>query len=645
MAYAGSLNPNSIINYGTLYMLQKLNERIQGFVAWLIIGLVALTFALFGVDYYMQSHHDAGTEIEVNDDAITKQAFELAYRRARQQRDPEKMTALSENQLKKEVMDEMILNKVSLQSARSYGFEVTVAQADGAIVRIPQFQEDGHFSSTRYQQALSGAFFTPESFQDEVRQGMLLNQQRFAFMGTAFALPSEINRFVKLYMQTRDYKYIAIELKPFIKTASVTDAELKTYYQQHQKEFLSPEKVSIEYIRLSMNDIKEKIKLSEEQIQSYYNENQNNYNTPAQWKVAHILFALPEDASVEDQDRVKENADKTYQQLKANAGLFEEKVSALSDDKISALNKGKLPWIVAGQSEFDKSLVSLTKPGQISEPVKSSHGFEIFKLVAFKPATIKPLVAVKTDIEQQLLAELAQTQYAQQLEQLSDLSYQTPDSLKPVAESLNLKVQVLAPFTRQGNESDELAKNKQVINAAFSRDVLDMGNNSEPIQVDNDSVIVLRVNKHIVATKKNLTEVKPVITELLATQKAEAQAKALGEQLLAANDDAARQAALIVENHLQWKEVKKATRETDTAPAAINELAFNLPQAGASSGHSLENGEYVLLHLNQINDGKVEALDNEQIASITQQIEASNGVMDYDLYINGLLSTANIVKH
>jgi len=626
-------------------MLQKLNERIQGVVAWLVIILIAVTFTLFGIDYYMQSHQDSNAQVEVNGQAITKQAFEVSYRRTRQLRDPAQMTATSENQLKKQVMDEMILNRVSVQAARTYGFEVNIAQADAAILSIPQFQEDGHFSSDRYQQALTGAFFTPESFQTEVRQGMLLNQQRFAFMGTAFALPTEIERFVKLYMQTRDYSYLSIPSALFIKQVVVNDDEINNYYQQHQKEFVSPEKISIDYIHLSMKDIKEKIKLSDEQIQTYYNDNQSNYFTPAQWQVAHILFALPADASAEEQERVHENADNAFKMLQKDPALFDEKMATLSDDKISNINKGVLPWIVAGQTEFDKALVKLDNPGQISEPVKSSHGYEIFKLISYKPATVKPLAEVKGDIEDQVIVEQAQAEYARALEQLSDLSYQTPDSLTPVAEALKLDVKQSAPFSREGDDNP-LTKNKQVINAAFSHDVLELGNNSEPVQVDNDGVVVLRINKRIPSAQKSLAEVKTGITDKIAKKKAEDQAQQLGEQLLNAKQDSTQLQKLITANQLQWHDVTQAARDdSESAPESINELAFNLAKAGAKTGHSLNNGDYVLVELKKINDGQLATLDNEQRASITQQIEASSGLMDYDLYINDLVSKAKIVNH
>ena len=625
-------------------MLQKLNERIQGVIAWIVIGLIVITFTLFGVDYYMQSRQTSTAEVDVNGQPISKQAFEANYRRARQQRDPSQMTAASEVALKNQVLRNMIVNEVTMQAAKSSGFEVSAEQANAAIVNIPQFQEDGHFSAERYQQALSGAIFTPESFQKEVRQGMLLNQQRFAFIGSAFALPDEIERFVKLYMQTRDYEYVQIPTSLFIKEGNVSSEMVNAYYQKHQKEFLEPEKVSLDYVRLSMQKIKDATKVSDEEIKRYYEDNQSNFLTPAQWQVAHILFAIPENATAETQEQIKQKAEEAYQALQNNPLQFNEWVKTMSDDKLSVANEGILPWLVAGQSGFDKTLAKLTKPGQISPPVKAVHGYEIFKLVAYKPAALKPLSDVQETIKEQLIIELSQAQYAQALEQLADLSYQTPDSLTPVADALKLQVEQTEPFSRRGSNS-ELGKNKQVVNAAFSHDVLELGNNSEPVQLDNDSVVVIRVNKHIPAAKKYLAQVSDAITKKLALQEAGKRAKQLGIELLSNKEEVGAQDKLMQTNQLQWQEVDKATRDTDKADATVNDLAFSLPRTNSGDGRSLSNGDYVIVRLKKINDGQLSLLDKEQQASLAQQIEANYGLMDYDLYVNNLVHKAKIDRH
>jgi len=625
-------------------MLQKLNERIQGVVAWVVIILITFTFALFGIDYYLQTHNVSNVQIEVNGYPISKQDFEVNYRRARQMRDPSQMTTALEAALKQQIIDEMIVNSVSQHAARSHGFEVSPAQANSAILSIPQFQQDGHFSKDKYQQALTGALFTPETFQKEVRQGMLLNQQRFSFIGTSFALPNEIQKFVKLYMQSRSYEYLRIPALRFMKEASVSPEEIEAYYQQHQKDFLAEEEVSIQYVQLSLADIKDKIQIPDQQIKRYYEENQSNYYTPTQWQVAHILLSFSPNATIEEQELVKKRADSLYKRLQENPQSFESEMKTLSADKISITNKGVLPWIIAGQSEFDKALIDLKKSGQLSPPVKSEHGYEIFKLLAYKPATVKPLSQVKSEIKEQLAADMAQTKYNQAQEQLSDLSYQTPDALTPVAQALNLTIQQSTPFSRQGGDT-ELSKNKQVVNAAFSHDVLELGNNSEPIQLNNENIIVLRVNQHIPPSQKPMAEVRALIVEKLALLKAKAEARQLGKRILAVYLNSLAQEQLINENKMHWQAVNVATRDTDTNTTAINEMAFSMQHEGSESGRSLPNGDYVIVHLKKINEGNLDALDKEQIASISQQIEASYGTMDYDLYIKELMDKAQVIKH
>ena len=617
-------------------MLQKLNERVQGVIAWVVISLVAVTFLLFGIDYYLQSHHESAAIAEINGKEITKQAFELQYRRTRQSRDPSLMTAELEKQLKQQVLDEMVMNAVTTQAASKNGFGVSVGQANSAILGISQFQEDGHFSSDRYQQVLSGAFFTPESFQREVSQGMLLNQQRFAFIGTSFVLPNEREQFVKLYLQSRDYDYLQIPVQQFVKKVSVSSQEIEDYYQKHTKEFVSPEQVVVEYVHLSLADIKAKIQVSPEQISRYYDENKTNYYTPAQWKVAHIFFALPRDASEDALRRVQKMAENTHQQLQEHPEQFQATVKSLSDDKISVMHDGVLPWIVAGQTEFDASLVQLTKPGQISAPIKVKQGYELFKLIAYKPSIVRPLAEVQTEIAEQLRVDLAQTAYASTLEKLSDLSYQTPDSLAGVAEALALPIKKSVPFSRQGGDA-EFTKNKQVIQAAFSHDVRVLGNNSEPVQLDNDSVVVLRVNQDIPAVEKKLADVRALIKEKLSLMKATQQAEAEGQAILARSS--------VKDSQLPWKTIANVSRDTDKITSLINDTAFNLSQEGAGAGCRLDNGDYVVVRLKKINEGLLSHVDKEQSASITQQIEANYGMMDYDLYTGELMNTAHIVKH
>jgi peptidyl-prolyl cis-trans isomerase D len=624
-------------------MLQLLNSKIQGWFAWLIISVIAGTFALFGVEHYLESRGANIAKAVVNGETITAGDFDVLYRRQERQMDMAEQSITGQKENQRKLLDGLIKKSVGIQSALSSGFQVSGAQVIAQIQNVPQFLEEGRFSVARYQQALNQALFTPESFRKEVWEDLLLNQQRFAFMGTAVVFPYELDAFVKLNNQTRDYDYLRLPYEQFLGGIKLSDKAVEDYYQSHREMFKTEEQVVVKYVRLSMSDIRKGVTMPESAVKQYYDENQSNYTTPAEWQVAHIFYALTPNASPEQQQKIEKKADAVYQTLKKSPEAFEQMVKSQSDDKLSALHAGVLPWIVAGQSDLDKALVDLTAIGQISPPVKTAHGYEIFKLLATKKATIKPFDTVKQDILKQLTLEKAQAQYSQSLEQLSDLAYQSPDSLSPTADALHLKIEKSEAFSQKGGNT-ELTRNPNVIKSAFSTDVLKQGNNSEPIQLDKDSVIVLRVAKHIPVKTRPFATVKPEIEKQLAKQQAEQAAKQFGQTLLTENLENKLNDSLFDNHHLAWQNASNVSRNSQSVNEAINKLAFQLGRVGAVMGHELDNGDYVLIRLKKVDDGRVSQLSKDQTKSILEKLEARHGSEEFDLYMSYQLKQAKITR-
>ena len=512
-------------------MLQKINDRIQGWLAWIIISLITLTFTLFGVDYYLHSKSDHKAQAEVNNDIIDTHDFQMTYRRELRVQNSTSMTALEEKNLKRRILDDLILNLVMLNASKSNGFGVNQKQATAAILQIPQFQSEGHFSPDRYVHSLSNAFFTPQTFEREVQQGMLLNQQRFAWVGTEFTLPTELNRFLKLYHQTRSYSYLTLPVKSFMSKVSVSDDEVKEYYQNHKSEFLVPERVNIEYVLLSKTSLRNLVHVSDAEINKYYAEN-------------------------------------------------------------------------------------------------------------FKNSSSQTLSEVTSQIREQLIAEKVESKYTNLVEQLTDLSYQESESLESVAKTLKLHLEKSDLFTRNEGSS-EITNNPLVRHAAFSHDVLKFGNNSAPIEV-GDGVLVLRVKDHFSTAPKKLEDVQASIAKKLQYAKAELAANTLGEEIIKGDEQALNN---IKHEAFAWKEVKKITRDSDKPAAKINELVFEMNKSKPISGIQLDNGDYVVVKLQDVFAGDLAHLDQELISSINQQMEANIGILNYDLYTHQLMSKATIVKH
>jgi len=622
-------------------MLQKLNEHLQGVVSWVIVILITITFAIFGLDYFLANRHNAAAvAVSVNNQDITKRDFEINLRRILQMKERDGvLSGRDEQLLKQHVLDSMISNTVTGQAALKSGFLVSNEQANAAILSIPQFQEKGRFSSNRYSQVLSNAFYTHESFQEEVKKGMLLNQQRFALVGTEFALQDELKQFVNLYMQKRDYRYLVIPVADFKDKVSVTDKDIEQFYFTHEKKYYYPERISLQYVTISAEAIRKQVSIPEDKLLSHYEENKSSYLSPAKWKVAKIVFS---NKSKED-SFIKEEATKIANYLQQNPDKFAEKYAEITGN--SPNSKGMIVDVVAGDTDFDKHLLELSKAYPISNPILNNGRYVIFKLISYSPAVTKSFKEVRDSINEQLIVEAVQAKYSETLEKLADLSYQTPDSLDMVSKALDLPIMQTDLFDKHGGSTD-FTKNASLLKAAFSHDVLEMSNNSEPIQIDNDRVVVIRVNKRIAASKIPLPELKQEIRKLISTNMAKDLAKQYGEEFMSKQQKSVGLMPIdLAGKQIKWISVKDVARDNSQDNYFVNELAFSILKPKQLAGKLISDKNYIIVSLDKIRDGDLASMDKEQIASISQQLETSYGLRDYSFYINGLLNQAKIVKN
>lgn len=619
-------------------MLQKLNERLQGVISWIVVILITTTFAIFGIDYFLANRHDANAvAVKINNQDITKRDYEINLRRIIQMK--ERDGVLSQNDekaIKQQVLDNMIANTVTVQSALRNGFRVSSDQANAAILSIPQFQENGQFSNNRYSQLLNNAFYTHESFQEEVKKGMLINQQRFALVGTEFALPDELEKFVRLYMQKRDYRYMILPVANFRNKVSVSDKEIEDYYATHEKKYYYPERISLDYVMVSAEEIRKQISISEDRLLRHYEDNKSSYLSPARWHVSKITLSNKSKSEVEE-------ANNLASFLQQHPDKFADKFKSLNakNSNIEQLNTE----IIAGDTDFDKYLLDLSLEKPVSNPILTADGYVILKLLSYSPAATKNFKEVRDSINEQLVIEDVQNKYAEILEKLADLSYQTPDSLDLVSKMLGLPLLQTELFDKHGGNT-ELTNNKALLKTAFSHDVLELGNNSEPVQIDNDRVIVMRVSKRIPSSKIPLPEIKQEISKLITLNRAKQLAKQFGEELM--NKQAKFKQLESIElagKTIKWVSVVDSSRDSSQDNYYINELAFSIAKPKQLSGKLLSDKNYIIVSLDNIKDGEISSLDKEQIVSFSQQLESSYGLRDYNAYINGLLSQAKIVKN
>ena len=455
---------------------------------------------------------------------------------------------------------------------------------------------------------------------------------------------SEVGRAYSLQEQKRTFDYIVVSASPFEATANPDDASIQAYYEEHSEAFMTPERVRLAYLRLSADGLSESIEVDEQTLVDYYEEKKSSLKGQEQRRASHILFQLSADADETAEKAVVEKAEKVLQQIR-DGGDFAALATENSDDPGSAASGGDLGFFAKGAMvpEFEKVAFEL-QPGEDSGLVRSQFGYHIIRLTDIKSADIPAL----EDVREELIVELKQSEiddlYYEQLEQLTDNTYESPDSLDAAAEALGLEIQTSDWITPAGGEG--IGQYPKVLSAAFSEDVLESGNNSEPLEVAPNDALVIRVVEREAAHPTPLADVRDRIVEVLKREAAAKAAQGKGEMLLAKLAEGAVAKDLVGEDGLAFHEADGVTRAVDGHPREIINKVFRLARsadvAALNTGFALSNGDYVVVNLTAVEDADPAGMTEAQRTQMLRGFENMRKSLALAVLVDDLRKRATI---
>ncbi len=134
--------------------------------------------------------------------------------------------------------------------------------------------------------------------------------------------------------------------------------------------------------------------------------------------------------------------------------------------------------------------------GQVSQPVRTSQGLVLLKVVNIREPKIESFDAVKDKVRESYVRQHAEEKFAELRDQLADLTYANPSSLQTAAKELGLTVQTSELFTKDKPGKD-ISQYKKIRDAAFGNEVLNLQNNSDVIQINPENVAVIRLKSHL----------------------------------------------------------------------------------------------------------------------------------------------------
>ncbi|MFV1998456.1 MAG: SurA N-terminal domain-containing protein [Acidiferrobacterales bacterium] len=621
-------------------MLSAIREKTQGIFAFIIVGLLIIPFAFWGVNEYFDTS-TSSIIANVNGIEIEENAYRNAVDRYRGRVDP----IILDSPLFKRQIAESLVQQVLLQEALESGGYVVGSQQLGVLIRnLPQFQIDGKFSDDRYRSTLRGRGQTVGQFESAMRQNKLLDQVIGSFKDSAIVNADDTRRILSLRTQTRRVETVTIQPRKFYSSIKLTESDIKQYYEQQQARYQEPERVRIAYIQLSSEELRRTFKPNEDDLKALYEEEKGRYTTTGSRRVSHILVELSLDADDTSQKKALALASEIATKAKSGKS-FTALARKYSSDTTSAQQGGDLgdvtPGILPAALE---TVVNKMNLGEISDPVRSEFGYHIAKLTRLKKPVTKSYREVRGQLVKLLTDRKSEERFYDMAERFNNLVYEQSDSLEPAANELGLRIEKSGWFLRTGGLG--ITANPKVLQATFSADVRIEKRNSESIELSDQRLLALRIFDIKPARQKSITEVRGEIVAALKGQRAEARARELGRDIVLAARKGSSLASLAKKYGIKRTPARSLKREAKNIDKTLLSAIFvaSRPQTKQKviDGIDLGVNGYAVFALSRVSGGSPKSVASKERDAVAKQISERKGTGYYYNYLAGLRRSGKV---
>lgn len=606
---------------------------------YVILGLIVLPFAFFGVSSYRQSGN-VESPASVNGVKVSAQELDNSLRQQqeqlRQRLGPSFDAAMFDTpEMKRAVLDNLIAQHLLVERAKSAGLTVADDQIAQLIGSIAAFQADGKFDKKRYETVLANNNLSPLMYEARVRDDLLGQQLNEAYAQNGYMSTSSAEKIIRLNEQKRVVSIASVPVETLMAQIKVDDAAIKSYYEEHQREFAVPEQAKVEYVKFSAEDMMGRIEVTSDETRNYYEEHHADFSHAEQRQASHILINVAANASQAEQDAAKAKAEKLLAQIRQNPNKFGELAKQFSQDPGSAAKDGDLGLFGRGMmvKPFEEAAFSL-KQGEISGLVRSDFGYHIIKVTAIKPERVLPFDEARETIVSKLSIQKATEKFAELAEKFSNTVYEQSDTLKPASELAGAKVEQ-SGWLVKGVPGAGIWTGK-LLQAIFSDDVLKNKRNTTAVEVAPSTLVAARLLEYKPASAKPLSEVQANIRQRLAREQAVGAAVLQGKAALA-------ELLKTGKTTLKWVDAQTVTRsqhanmDMNLVRQVFQVNAAKLPQY---VGAELAQGGYAIVRVDAVKDG--DKPDENKLGRYAQQLRQMSGEEMFQAYLADARAHATI---
>jgi len=499
--------------------IRQHTKIVMGFLFLLIVP----SFILFGLDGYTRGKDKAAVVAKVDGQEITQTEWDRAHLREVERLkasmpslDPKLLDSL---EAKYATLEKLVRDRVLTAAANKSKLSTSDQRLARDLQDNPDIaslrRADGTLDMERYRQMLGTQGLSPEMFEANVRADLSSRQVLAGIARSGFSANTAADTALNAYFEMREIQVTGFTTTEYAAKLTPTDAELEQFYKANESLFQAPEQANIEYVLLDVETIKKGITVSEAELKEYFDQNAARLSGTEERRASHILIASPKSAPEAERQKAKAKAAELLALVKKSPDSFADVAKKNSQDPGSAPGGGDLDFFArsAMVKPFADAAFAMKK-GDISDVVESEFGYHIIKLTDIKAPKQRSFEEMKPDLTADVKKQQAQKKFAETAEAFTNGVYEQADSLKPVSERLKLEIKTASGITRtsQPGAMGALA-NPKFLNAMFSPDAIEKKRNTEAVEVASNQLISGRITQYTPARTRPLLEVKELVRQ------------------------------------------------------------------------------------------------------------------------------------
>ncbi len=618
-------------------MLENLRKYGQTKAAQVILALIVIPFALFGIDSYLNQASNNVSIAKVNGYKILLPEYNRAIENIRNRivSEGKKVDPLMFDsfEFKESVVDGLITKQLLNNDIRESKFKISDQQLSQYIFGMPEFQKDGKFSQELYDNVLKNNQLTPNKFEESIRKDLLIQQVRDGLQKLTFIPPNNLSETLKATSQQREISVAEFKTKDYMTKANIAEKDMQAFYEQNKSKFLAPEQVKAEFVVFSLANILPSISVTEDEIKTFYKTNSDKFQNQQQREASHILLAISKNAPPAEKAKVKAKADDILSQIRKSPKEFEVLARKFSQDPESAKKGGDLGAFGRGMmvKPFDDAVFSM-KVNEVSNIVESDFGYHIIKLTKITGEGVG-YDAIKTQIKGELIYQKGQEKFVALAEEFSNKVYEQSSSLDMVSKKFNLPIQKTDWISR--SDTEKFFKNEALMSALFSKESIKDRRNTEAIEVTPNNLISARIIEYKSQSTKPFDDIKKNVEDYLRFEAAKKMVISLGEVALKSVADPSQK--------IIWEPAGFVDRKNSKGLSeAIINHTYKMPteKLPSYSGFVDGNNGYVIVKVSKVafpNDN-----NEENKRAFTLDYTEALSYEYLSAYLKGLKARANV---